>query len=320
MICNREIEMMPRGQLIQLQTERLKKEIRWAHEKSPFYSRMMQEHGLRPEDFQSLEDLQKLPFTTYNDMLEHSPFDFLTGPLSSMLRVRLSNGEKTVVKLCSNGDVGRGVETTVRALVAGGVNMASVVDVGGCYLSTSLCDIQYAAEVIGATVIPPDNSAIEERIRLLDLLGVNVLVGDSNSLLKFLIAAQAMGYDMQQSKISALFCLNTKLDNRIDDHLKKRYRADVFNIYAPLESGMTAMFYECEEHQSLHLQEDYYYAEIVNMQTGEVVTDGSMGELVITSLTAEAMPCIRYRTGQIAALDRRSQCNCGRTFARVIIP
>lgn len=320
MICNQEVEMMPREQLIQLQTERLQREIKWAYEKSPFYNKMMREYGLKPADIQSVEDLHKLPFTTREDLEKNTPFDFLTGPLSSMLRVRQSGGGRPIIRICTNGDVARGVEMTVRALAAGGVNMTSVVELGAYYLGTSLCDIQYAAEVIGATVMPPDSAASEERIKLIDILGANVLASDANGLLKFLITAQAMGYDMTKSTISTLFCINTKLDRKMNYHLKSRYQADIFNIYAPLESGMTAMFYECEKHESMHLQEDYYYAEIINMQTGEIVTDGSMGELVITSLVAEAMPCLRYRTGQIASLDRHTECKCGRTFARVIVP
>ncbi len=317
MICNHEIETMPRPQLTALQTARLQKEIRWAYEKSAFYREMMEKERLTPDDIQTLDDLQKLPFTTKKELLGRSPFDFLTGPLSSALRVYSAGqgAERRMVRICSNGDVGRTVEMTARALVAGGVNRASVIKIGSSCPDASMLDIQYAAELIGATVLPSDGTELGQQLKMIDLLSANVLISDAPGLLRLLVAAQALQYDLK-AKISTLFCVNSELTNTMVSHLGKRYEADLFNIYTPIKSGNTAMFYGCERHKALHLQEDYYYAEIISMQDESVIHDGSMGELVVTSLAAEAMPFFRYRTGRIVSMDI-SPCECGRTFAKI---
>jgi phenylacetate-CoA ligase len=317
MICNSEVEAMPRDALRQLQMARLKKELTWAYEKSPFYQNLMERAGITPEDINSFDDLKKMPFTTKKDLLTNSPFDFLTGPLSSTLRVRCNGDMQPIVKMCSNGDIARIVEMTSRAFVAAGVNMASIVKMDVSSLNVSMLDMLYAAEVVGATVIPPDGADLSQRIRMLDLMGADVLAGDSQILLQMLVAAQAMEFDFQQSRVNKLLCLTHTMHNYMGAHLKERYNADLFHIYAPIEAGATAMFYECEEHKC-HIQEDYYYAEIINMQSGEVVDDGAMGELVLTSLYSESMPMIRYRTGLIVAMDRQEPCKCGRTFSRLM--
>lgn len=319
MICNREMEMMPQEMLRVLQTQKLQKTITWVYEKSPFYKKKMEQNNLEPADVKTLDDLQKMPFTMKEDLYLNSPFGFLTGPMSGLLRMRNLNEVRPLLRGYTNGDIARNIERATRALVAGGVNMASVMQICNQYTESGIMDLHYAGEVLGAMVVPTSPSRLEEQIEMIAKLGTTVLVTNVQNLLQLLVVAQTMEVDLAKSSIEKIFCVTDCLKNSMEDHLMARYKRKVYNLYAPPELGCTAMFYECEAKQGMHLQEDAYYAEIVNPANGKIVTDGAMGELVITTLATEAMPIIRYRTGQIVAIDRET-CKCGRSFARIIAP
>lgn len=319
MYCNEEIETMGRRDIVELQTERLKKTIKWAYEKSPFYQQKMNKMGLTDKSVNSLDDLCKLPLTTKNDLLAQSPYGFLTGPLSATIRLRMIDFEcGSIARSYTNGDIARNIEMTARALVAGGVNMTSILQILADHASESALGIQYAGEVLGATVVPESIDDFVRVLQKIDCLGITALAGNSQQLLKLLATTNAFtdNVDLLSSHVGTIFLLNDSLKNNIDKHLIRRFGSQLFNIYAPAELGLTAVAFECNAHNHLHLQEDNFYVEIINLQNQQPVASGSVGELVLTSLTLESMPVIRYRTGQIVRLITE-KCNCGRTLVRL---
>lgn len=319
MYCNREFETMPRDVMRQLQTEKLHKTIRWAFEKSSFYREQMLQAGLTDASIQTLEDLEKMPFTTKKQLSARSPYDFLTGPLSGVSRMRMIGNEEPVTRAYTARDIGRNVEMMARCLMAGGVNMTSVLQISEHYADENAMSVQYAGEALGATIIPSSVDKLDRCLEQIVKLGVTSIATTSKQILQFLVAAQALNYDLKELKVAAIFLLNRTAKNNMEDHLGNRFNAMIYNLYAPPEIGCPGMMYDCAHKSGMHFQEDYFYPEIVSLTDHRSVFDGQVGELVVTSLSLEAMPIIRYRTGQIVSLDSEV-CACGRTFARIKAP
>ncbi|WP_110954890.1 phenylacetate--CoA ligase family protein [Anaerosinus massiliensis] len=319
MYCNHEIETMSRDAMIELQTKKLQNMIKWAYEKSPFYKEKMSLIGLNDRSVKTLDDLKKFPFTTREDLFVNSPFGFLAVPLSSTIRMRMIGQNRPITKAYTSGDIGRNVEMTARALVAGGVTMATALQICEDYTCEHSLGIHYAAEVLGATVIPSELAKLDRQWEMIDKFRVTAIASNAQQMLQLLVAGQALNYDLENSSISTIFSLNQDTKNSMDEHIASRFHAKIFNLYSPPEFGASAMMFECNKKAGLHIQEDYYYPEIVHITDTGDVASGQMGELVLTALAADAMPLIRYRTGQIVAIDSEP-CACGRTFARIKIP
>lgn len=319
MYCNQEFETMSRVAMVQVQTEKLRKIIRWAYEKSPFYKDRMDLAGLNAQSVQTLADLEKMPFTTKEQLIAHSPFGFLTGPLSGTIRMRMIDDINPVTRAYTSGDVGRNVEMMTRCLVAGGVNRATVLQIGGDYTSENALGAHYAGELLGATIVPAEIAKLNRQLEMIETFGVTAIASNPQHILQLLVAGQGLDYDMKKMRIATIFSMNHAIKNNMEDHITSRFSANVFNIYSPPEFGCAGMVFDCPQKNGMHIQEDYFYPEVVNLTDNQVIKDNRMGELVITSLALEAMPVIRYRTGQIVALDA-SACGCGRTLTRVQAP
>lgn len=320
MYCNSKIETMPRNELYQLQTEKLQKMIKWTYEKSSFYRSRWESLQIKSEDIQSLTDLQKLPFTTKDQLIANAPFGLLTVPMSGVLRLHMiGQGKKAIAKAYTAGDLGRATEMTARALVAGGVNMTSIVQICEDRPSSDVLGLQYAAEVLGATVVPFSTSSLESKLEIIDKFRVTTLIGEPQYMLQLMVAAQALDYDWQSMSISTIFLTHNGMKNNMADHIASRIGTNVFNLSSLPELCTPGIACECEAKKGFHVQEDYFYPEVVSLSDGQVIQDGRMGELVLTALTAEAMPIIRYRTGVLVTLEHDA-CDCGRTLARIRIP
>lgn len=319
MYCNQEIETMPRLQMVQLQTERLRKTVKWVYEKSPFYREKMNAAGLTDKSVQVLADLEKLPFTTKDDLVKASPFGFLTIPLSGTIRMRMIGNKNPVNRAYTSGDIARNVEMMARCLIAGGVNVSSVIEVMDDYSGDNALSVQYAGELLGATVIPSDVEKIECGLEMVEKLGVNMIASNIQKLLQRLVASQAFDYDVKLSHLSALFSFNDSVKNNMEDHLMNRFNANIFNLYSPPEFGCAGIAFECAQKDGMHVNEDYFYPEVISMTDQKILEPGRVGELVLTSLALEAMPILRYRTGQIVSLDSET-CKCGRTLVRAKMP
>ena len=252
MLADAQTELIRREELKALQLERLKRLIAWAYDKSAFYRRSFQRHGVTPEDVQSLSDVSKLPFLTLAELIGNE-LDILTLPLSSVVRVsRCGEG----LSFYTKGDVRNNVELTIRALAAADVLRGSTVSIAGDLSDSRLLDILYALESIGSTV---------------------VLSGASFHVDKVISVTEELSD-----------CVVT---------------SEQIKLFAPSAVGNAGMIYRCEA-AGLHVQEDKFFAEV------------SDGELVVTTLTAQALPLIRFRTGQRVRFINEP-CVCGRTFRRI---
>ncbi len=321
MYANEKIETMSREDLQALQLERLKKTVSWAYEKSAYYHQVFHKRGIKPEDIQSLEDIKKLPFLNLAALHRADPLDILTLPLSSVLRFShdiSSNGEMT--KLYTKDDIVQNVEMMTRCLIAADVTRGAVVGVQGDLSDNMFLDVIYALESIGVTVVPLGTD-YRKWLRMIELIGMDTLISTPQLIMQLVIQLQATGKNIIDYPISKVFCINTSnIQNPLQQHIQDRTQSKVYNLYSPPELGFAGMIYQCSERSGLHLQEDCYFAELLHFDSEEVLDENDrMGELVITTLTAQAMPLIRYRTGQ--AVRRMSDpCKCGRTFIRIATP
>ena len=319
MFANPQLEQMASEELRALQLRRLKKTVAWAYEKSGFYRRKFDAAGVRPGDIHTLDDITKLPFTTEREVEEYSSHEFLTLPFSAISRVSLWEHPKPLVRMYTARDIACNVEMMTRALAAADIGRASVVGILGDLADSGLMDTQYALEVLGTTVVPL-GTEYERAIKLMDATYLGIVVGSSRRVLRLIIQAQAVGREIKEFNLSSILCFNENLQNPLKVHMRNRMGTQVYNFYAASPFGTSGMFYQCKEHIGHHLQEDYFYPEVAAFGQDIIVNDHAcMGEMVLTSLTAEAIPLIRYRTGQtVMRMDQ--PCSCGRTFTRFTTP
>ncbi len=321
MYANAKIEQMSREELQALQLERLQRVVKWAAEKSSFYRGVFQRMRIKAEDIRELSDIRKLPFLHPPQLRQVDALDFLTTPLSSILRFNhMEDVSGGITKLYTNGDIAHHVDMMARCLVAAGITNASVVGLQGDLSDSRLLDIQYALELIGATVAPLGTD-YRQWLQIMEIVSIDTLISTPQLIMQLIIQLQATGKNIIDYPITKIFCINpNNIQNPLQHHIQERTRTQVFNLYAPVEIGTACMLYQCEAHSGQHIQEDFYYPELIAFNSdAPVLEDEHMGELVITTLAAEAMPLIRYRTGQ--AVRRMSDpCSCGRTLTRIATP
>lgn len=319
MFANPQLEQMTHDELRALQLQRLKKTIAWAYEKSGIYKRKFDAAGVTPDDLRTLDDISKFPFTTERELQEHSPHEFLTLPFSAISRISLWEHPTPIIRMYTARDIACNVEMMTRSLVAADITRASVVGVLGDLADSSLMDTQYALEVLGTTVVPL-GTEYERAIKLLDATYLSIIIGSARRVLRLVIQAQAMGRDIKDFNLTTILCFNENLQNPLKIHMRNRMGTQVYNFFASSSFGTGGMFYQCKEHVGHHLQEDYFYPEVAAFGEDNTINDPScMGELILTSLTAEALPLIRYRTGQ-TVMRLNELCSCGRSFVRFTTP
>lgn len=318
MLCNREIETMTRAGLIKLQTEKLRKLMKWLCEKSSFYGPKLDELALSSDELE-LADLTKLPFTTREDLASQYPYGLLTFPLSSVARVHTVGQQSPVAIAYTSGDIGKWLEMLARTLVAGGLNPTGTLQIAADYgLQPEGLGIHYAAEAIGATVVPAGIQEPAEQIKLIEQFGVTALAASPAVLKQFAASAEEIGIDLGSLPISTIYAITNEIDALHQAGLAAQFNAVVIEIYSVPELIGPGIAGTCSAHNGLHIHEDYFYPEIIDPVTGEAMPEQEEGELVLTTLGKEAMPVLRYRTGLLAALDR-TPCTCGRTLARLIV-
>lgn len=321
MYANQQMEQLNREQLASLQLDCLKKQLRWAQEKSVFYRAHFARAGVSYEQLKTLADLHRFPFLEHDAPWHGSRLDFLTMPFSSLLRYALvREPSREFATFYTNGDIAHNVEMMARALVAAGVHCASVAAVLGDLADSRLLDVQYALEALGATVVPMGTD-YRQWLLLMEQIGADTLVAPQPLVMQLIIHLQAAGKDISDYALARVLCINVNsIQNPMQRHIEARTKLPVCNLYAPTELGTAGLLYSCEAGRGQHIAEDYFYPELIAFGSDTPVTENNqMGELVITTLRAEAMPLIRYRTGQAVSLTD-APCACGRTLARVLTP
>lgn len=321
MYANEKIETISREDLKILQLERLKKTVEWCYDKSTYYGQIFRRRRLTPDCIQTLDDIKKLPFINRATLHRTDPLDILTLPMSSILRFgHVADAGGEITKLYTKDDIVNNVEMMTRCLIAADVTRASIVGIQENLSDSKVLDVLYALESIGATVVPLGTD-YRQWLRLLELISLDTLISTPQLVMQLIIQLQAVGKNIIDYPISKVFCINTtNIQNPLQQHIQERMHSTVYNIFAPPEIGFAGMIYQCHERSGLHFQEDHYLAELLHFDSEEVLDENDhMGELVITTLTAQAMPLIRYRTGQ--AVRRLSDpCKCGRTLIKIATP
>ncbi len=319
MIANPAIEQMSREDMSELQLKKLQKRIEWAMEKSAFYYRKFTDAGVGRKDIKSLEDMAKLPFTTLDELQNVSIYNLLTLPLSAVLRISRLGYNNSFIKMYTSGDLAYQIEMMTRVLVAQGLNSAAVAGLLGEASDSRLMDVQYALENMGVTVVLLGNNP--ENIReLMTTCHVDVLISDFKQVMQLVVMLQANNISADDLFLPKIICMEEGLQNPNHVYIKQRLQAETAMVYNSPALGCGGIMFPCQEGEGFHIQEDYFYPEVVEYGTDRVITEPhKAGELVLTPLAAEAMPIFRYRTGQVVMrLDE--PCPCGRTLIRLTNP
>ncbi len=319
MIWNRQAECMARKDLEQLQLERLKATAAKVYERVPTYKKKFDEAGIRPEDIKSLKDLQRLPFTTKEDLRGGYPYGMFAEPLENVIRVHSSSGttgQATVVGY-TRKDIETWAETMARTIGLGGGTNQSVVQVAYGYgLFTGGLGVHYGSERLGAVTIPISGGNTKRQLQLICDFGTTILTCTPSYALCIAEMAEEEGIDLKKTKLTVgLFGAEPWSDNmrkQIETNMGI-HALDIYGLSEIIGPGVSA---ECFEKNGLHICEDHFIPEIINPETGEVLEEGQLGELVFTCITKEALPLIRYRTRDLSRLNY-APCACGRTSARM---
>lgn len=316
---DQEQECMPRKQLEGLQLRRLKETIYRVYAFVPAYKEKMDLAGVKPDDINSLQDLSKLPFTTKQDLRDNYPFNLFALPLSEVVRIHSSSGTtgKPTVVGYSKKDIDTWSELMARSLVSAGASRHSVIQNSYGYgLFTGGLGVHYGAEKVGASVIPASGGNTKRQVMLMQDFGTTVLTCTPSYALFMHEVMEELGLKASDLKLkSGVFGAEPWSEN-MRREIENKLEIDAFDIYGLSEVIGPGVAIECSYRNGLHIAEDHFIAEIIDPITEEVLEDGQPGELVITTITKEALPMIRYRTRDLTTLDR-AECACGRTHVRM---
>lgn len=319
MIWNKEYECMPRREMERIQLERLRWTVERSYERVPFYRRKMDAIGLRPAHIRSLADARHLPFTVKEDMRENYPFGLFAVPMREVVRIHSSSGttgKPTVVGYTRN-DLEVWAEACARFICAAGVTADDMAQITFGYgLFTGGFGLHYGLEKVGASVVPAAAGNTQRHLMLLQDFGSTVLIGTASYALHLGEAVQEAGIRDKIRLRVGLFG-GEGFSNRMRAEIEAKLGLDGTDNYGLSEVIGPGVSGECMPYKDgLHIAEDHFLVEVIDPDTLEPLPPGEQGELVITSLTKEAVPAIRYRTRDISRLNPEP-CRCGRTSMRM---
>ncbi|NLB51673.1 MAG: phenylacetate--CoA ligase [Syntrophomonadaceae bacterium] len=316
---DKEKECISRKLLEDLQLRRLKETVYRVYAFVPAYKEKFDAAGVKPDDINSLEDIRKLPFTIKSDLRNNYPFNLFAVPMSEVVRIHSSSGTtgKPTVVGYTRKDLDTWSELMARALTSAGADRYSVIqNAYGYGLFTGGLGVHYGAEKLGASVIPSSGGNTKRQVMLMQDFGTTVLTCTPSYALFMAEVMEEMGITPADLKLKAgIFGAepwSEDMRTKIEDSLKIK----AFDIYGLSEIIGPGVAIECDAKNGLHIAEDHFLVEIIDPITEEVLPYGTPGELVITTLTKEALPMIRYRTRDLTTLDI-VPCECGRTHVRM---
>ena len=313
-----EIETIDRKALREMQLERLKHIVRYAYENVPMYRRRFDEIGLRPEHIRTLKDIERIPYTTKDDLRENYPFGVFAVPMKQIVRLHASSGTtgKPVVGGYTRRDLDNWSTCIARLLTMAGATDEDIFHVAFGYgLFTGGFGLHYGVEKIGATVVPVSSGNTERQLMLMKDFGATALIATPSYAMYLAETAKKKGI-LSDLKIR-LVCMGAEASTaEMHESLQKLFGAFPTENYGLTEVGGPGVSGECREKAGMHINEDMFYPEIVDMDHNRVLGEGELGEMVITTLTKEGMPVLRYRTKDITSITYEP-CRCGRTLARM---
>ncbi|MBR3043586.1 MAG: phenylacetate--CoA ligase [Oscillospiraceae bacterium] len=317
-----DIETMSPEDMRKLQNERLVKQVKHVYDNVPYYRDLMDKKGVKPEDIQSVDDLQKLPFLSKADLREAYPFGLLAKPLSDCVRIHSTSGTtgKRVVAFYTQHDVDLWEDCCARAITAAGGNEDDVCQIAYGYgLFTGGMGLHGGSHKAGCLTLPMSSGNTERQIQFMRDLGATILCCTPSYAAYIGETLHDMGLTPDDIKLKAGIFGAEPWTEEMRRSIEKSLGIKAYDIFGLTEISGPGVAFECEEQSGMHINEDHFIPEIIDPETGEVLPEGSVGELVFTSITKEAFPLLRYRTRDLCVLSRK-KCSCGRTLIKMAKP
>ena len=316
-----EIETMPHEQIRALQNERLVKQVRHVWDNVPYYRAKMEAKGVTPDDIKGVEDLHKLPFLKKDDLREAYPYGLMGKPLSECVRIHSTSGTtgKRVVAFYTQHDVDLWEDCCARAIVAAGGTKEDVCHVSYGYgLFTGGAGLHGGSHKVGCLTLPMSSGNTDRQLQFMTDLGSTILCCTPSYARYLAESIHERGLQDQIKLKAGIFGAEAWSEDMRRD-IENKLGIKAYDIYGLTETSGPGVAFECSEQSGMHINEDHFIAEIIDPDTGEVLPEGSKGELVFTAITKEAFPLLRYRTRDICILSRE-KCSCGRTFVKMCKP
>lgn len=321
-IWDEKYECMSREEMKKLQSEKLVKQVRHVWDNVPYYKKLMEEKGVTPDDIQSIDDLHKLPFLSKADLRDAYPYGLLAKPLSECVRIHSTSGTtgKRVVAFYTQNDVDMWEECTARAITAAGGGKDDVCHVAYGYgLFTGGMGLHGGSHKVGCLTLPMSSGSTERQIQFMQDLGSTILCCTPSYAAYIGETVAEMGIKPEELKLKAGIFGAEPWTEEMRQEIERMLGIKAYDIYGLTESSGPGVAFECCEQKGMHINEDHFFAEIIDPDTGEQLPEGSKGELVFTSLDKEAFPLLRYRTRDVCVLSRE-KCSCGRTLVKMAKP
>ena len=317
-----EFETMPLEQLKQLQSEKLVKQVKHVYENVPYYRDLMDQKGVKPEDIHGIDDLHLLPFLSKADLRDAYPYGLLAVPKKDCVRIHSTSGTtgRRVVAFYTQKDVDLWEDCCARAIVAAGGSEEDVCQVAYGYgLFTGGAGMHGGSHRVGCLTLPMSSGNTERQIQFMEDLGATILCATPSYAAYLGEALKEQGYKPEDIPLKAGIFGAEPWTEEMRRGIEATLGIKAYDIYGLTETSGPGVAFECCEQSGMHVNEDHFYAEIIDPDTGEVLPEGSKGELVFTSLDKEAFPLLRYRTRDICVLSRK-KCSCGRTLIKMAKP
>lgn len=314
-----EAECMDREELLLFQFERLQATLNRVYKNVAFYKKRFDDMGFNPEDFDELDRLTELPFTTIHDLMDSYPYDMFAVPLKEVVRIQTSSawGRKPIVIGYTRSDLHIWRHLAARVLAAGGVRADDVVQNSFAYgLFTGGLGLHYGAELIGASVIPASTGRTHQQVRIMEDYRTTVLLSTPSYALVLADELDRQGRNAKRLNLKYALLAGEPWTEGMRTEIEERLKVAATDNYGLSEVMGPGVAGECLERSGMHIAEGHFIAEIIEPGSGERLPAGSTGELVLTTLTREAVPLIRYRTGDLTSLVEEP-CGCGRTLSRI---
>ena len=318
----KDIETMPREAMKQLQSEKLVKQVKHVYENVPYYRDLMDKKGVTPDDIRGIDDLYKLPFLSKADLRDAYPYGLLAKPLEDCVRIQSTSGTtgRRVVAFYTQKDVDLWEDCCARAIVAVGGTKKDVCQVAYGYgIFTGGPGLNGGSHKVGCLTLPMSSGNTERQIQFMTDLQATILCCTPSYAAYIGESLKEMGYTPEDIPLKAGIFGAEPWTEEMRQSIEKSLGIKAYDIYGLTETSGPGVAFECCEQTGMHVNEDHFFAEIIDPDTGEVLPEGSKGELVFTSLDKEAFPLLRYRTRDICVLSRK-KCSCGRTLIKMTKP
>ncbi len=318
----KEIETAPREEILRIQNEKIVKQVKYVYENVAYYRDLMDKKGVKPEDIKGVDDIKKLPFLTKEDLRKGYPYALLGTDLKNCVRIQSTSGTtgQRVVSFYTQKDIDMWEECCARAIVAVGGTDEDVCQV--CYgygLFTGGPGLNGGSHKVGCLTLPMSSGNTDRQIQFMMDLGATILCCTPSYAAYIGESLAERGYKPEDNKLKAGIFGAEPWTEEMRRSIEKSLGIKAYDIYGLTETSGPGVSFECEEQTGMHINEDHFYAEVIDPETGEVLPEGEKGELVFTSLDKEGFPLLRYRTRDICVLSRKP-CSCGRTFVKMSKP